>query len=177
MAYYNKRKEYAINAQEKEIEISDLKQKLISIAADTSPFLLIEKELKEILNLSRENDVYYEKVKEQKVTNKLVGSIENFSKENCNDKDFLSKFIKFLNDKTINPIHNLDSIHLFQNLQSEQIDFLINTELKKDREIIKKLLNQFNDTTESFEKINMIINKIPGEFQKPDARIGNDRRK
>ena len=165
LAYYNKRKEYAINAQEKEIEISDLKQKLISIAADTSPFLLIEKELKEILNLSRENDVYYEKVKEQKVTNKLVGSIENFSKENCNDKDFLSKFIKFLNDKTINPIHNLDSIHLFQNLQSEQIDFLINTELKKDREIIKKLLNQFNDTTESFEKINMIINKIPGDEQ------------
>ncbi len=165
IAYYNKRKEYEINAKEKEIEISDLKQKLIDIAADNSPFLLIEKELKEILNLSKENDTYYERVKEQKVTNKLIGSIENFSKENCNDKNFLNKFNKFLKDKTINQEHNLESIHLFQNLKSEQIDFLINTELKKNREIIKKLLYQFDSTTENFEKINMIINKIPGDEQ------------
>ena len=165
IAYYNKRKEYEINAKEKEIEISDLKQKLIDIAADNSPFLLIEKELKEILNLSKENDTYYERVKEQKVTNKLIGSIENFSKENCNDKNFLNKFNKFLKDKTINQEHNLESIHLFQNLKSEQIDFLINTELKKNREIIEKLLYQFDSTTENFEKINMIINKIPGDEQ------------
>ena len=165
IAYYNKRKEYEINAKEKEIEISDLKQKLIDIAADNSPFLLIEKELKEILNLSKKNDTYYERVKEQKVTNKLIGSIENFSKENCNDKNFLNKFNKFLKDKTINQEHNLESIHLFQNLKSEQIDFLINTELKKNREIIKKLLHQFDDATENFEKINMIINKIPGDEQ------------
>ncbi len=165
IAYYNKRKEYEINAKEKEIEISDLKQKLIDIAADNSPFLLIEKELKEILNLSKKNDTYYERVKEQKVTNKLIGSIENFSKENCNDKNFLNKFNKFLKDKTINQEHNLESIHLFQNLKSEQIDFLINTELKKNREIIKKLLYQFDSTTENFEKINMIINKIPGDEQ------------
>lgn len=165
IAYYNKRKEYEINAKEKEIEISDLKQKLIDIAADNSPFLLIEKELKEILNLSKKNDTYYERVKEQKVTNKLIGSIENFSKENCNDKNFLNKFNKFLKDKTINQEHNLESIHLFQNLKSEQIDFLINTELKKNREIIEKLLYQFDSTTENFEKINMIINKIPGDEQ------------
>ena len=165
IAYYNKRKEYEINAKEKEIEIDDLKQKLIDIAADNSPFLLIEKELKEILNLSKENDTYYERVKEQKVTNKLIGSIENFSKENCNDKNFLNKFNKFLKDKTINQEHNLESIHLFQNLKSEQIDFLINTELKKNREIIEKLLYQFDSTTENFEKINMIINKIPGDEQ------------
>ena len=165
IAYYNKRKEYEINAKEKEIEIDDLKQKLIDIAADNSPFLLIEKELKEILNLSKKNDTYYERVKEQKVTNKLIGSIENFSKENCNDKNFLNKFNKFLKDKTINQEHNLESIHLFQNLKSEQIDFLINTELKKNREIIEKLLYQFDSTTENFEKINMIINKIPGDEQ------------
>ena len=165
IAYYNKRKEYEINAKEKEIEIDDLKQKLISIATDNSPFLLIEKELKEILNLSKENDTYYGRVKEQKVTNKLIGSIENFSKENCNDKNFLDKLIKFLNDKEINLKHNLEPIHLFQNLKSEQIDFLINTELKKNREIIKKLLHQFDDATENFEKINMIINKIPGDEQ------------
>ena len=65
----------------------------------------------------------------------------------------LDKLIKFLNDKEINLKHNLEPIHLFQNLKSEQIDFLINTELKKNREVIEKLLHQFDNTTESFEKI------------------------
>ena len=99
VVYYNKRKEFENELKNKNEKINEFESKLIQLSAEEAPFLLIKKELNEILEQSKSAENYQEKIKQKKITNELIDSVEKFAKDKCKDSNFSMELIDFLNTK------------------------------------------------------------------------------
>ena len=149
----------------KEEKIVELENKLIQLSSEESPFLLIKKELNEVLEQSKSVDNIQEKIKEQKITNDLIGSVEEFTKENCKDENFSEELINFLNKKKVKSLKSTSLIDQSNNIKTEQVDHLINTQLSTVQTTLEKLIKQYHSAKENYEKIKLMVNKIPTDDQ------------
>ena len=163
--YYNKRKEYENDLKIKEEKIVELENKLIQLSLEESPFLLIKKELNEVLEQSKSADNIQEKIKEQEITNDLIGSVEEFTKKNCKDENFSEELINFLNKKKVKLLKSTSLTDQSNNVKTEKIDYLINTQLDTIQTTLEKLIKQYHSAKENYEKIKLMVNKIPTDDQ------------
>ena len=178
VVYYNKRKEFENELKNKNEKINEFESKLIQLSSEEAPFLLIKKELNEILKQSKSEENYQEKIKQKKITNDLIDSVEKFAKDKCKDSNFSMELIDFLNTKKIKSIKGEDSSSILINIKTEQMDHLINDQLNTIQTNIEKIGKQYSSAKENYEKIKLMVNKIPADDQiKPLIEEQNELKK
>ena len=161
--YYEKRKDF-----EKELKIltenkNEEKEELLKIASSDGPLFLVQNEIQEILDQSRE-------IVEQKNLNQisdvkktLINDANQFVEKNCDDKEFIQKFKTYLNTKNTKETKINEQSHLLENLNYQELQLLLEKQLPDLRLNVDQRIKTINKIEEEYEKKIQLINKIPTE--------------
>ena len=161
--YYEKRKDF-----EKELKIltenkNEEKEELLKIASSDGPLFLVQNEIQEILNQSRE-------IVEQKNLNQisdvkktLINDANEFVEKNCDDKEFIQKFKTYLNTKNTKETKINEQSHLLENLNYQELQLLLEKQLPDLQLNVDQRIKTINKIEEEYEKKIQLINKIPTE--------------
>ena len=161
--YYEKRKDF-----EKELKIltenkNEEKEELLKIASSDGPLFLVQNEIQEILDQSRE-------IVEQKNLNQisdvkktLINDANQFVEKNCDDKEFIQKFKTYLNTKNTKETKINEQSHLLENLNYQELQLLLEKHLPDLQLNVDQRIKTINKIEEEYEKKIQLINKIPTE--------------
>jgi len=161
--YYEKRKDF-----EKELKIltenkNEEKEELLKIASSDGPLFLVQNEIQEILDQSRE-------IVEQKNLNQisdvkktLINDANQFVEKNCDDKEFIQKFKTYLNTKNTKETKINEQSHLLENLNYQELQLLLEKQLPDLQLNVDQRIKTINKIEEEYEKKIQLINKIPTE--------------
>ena len=161
--YYEKRKDF-----EKELKIltenkNEEKEELLKIASSDGPLFLVQNEIQEILDQSRE-------IVEQKNLNQisdvkktLINDANQFVEKNCDDKEFIQKFKTYLNTKNTKETKINEQSHLLENLNYQELQLLLEKQLPDLQLNVDQRIKAINKIEEEYEKKIQLINKIPTE--------------
>ena len=161
--YYEKRKDF-----EKELKIltenkNEEKEELLKIASSDGPLFLVQNEIQEILDQSRE-------IVEQKNLNQisdvkktLINDANQFVEKNCDDKEFIQKFKTYLNTKNTKETKINEQSHLLENLNYQELQLLLEKQLPDLQLNVDQRIKTINKIEEEYEKKIQLINKIPSE--------------
>ena len=161
--YYEKRKDF-----EKELKIltenkNEEKEELLKIASSDGPLFLVQNEIQEILDQSRE-------IVEQKNLNQisdvkktLINDANQFVEKNCDDKEFIQKFKTYLNTKNTKETKINEQSHLLENLNYQELQLLLEKHLPDLQLNVDQRIKTINKIEEEYEKKIQLINKIPSE--------------
>ena len=164
VAYYDKKKDYEKDQLDIDQKRKSLQQDLVKIAAGDAPLLILEKELNEIHQQSKQLSTSLDQNSVQNKINNLIDQFEEFSEKNCSDKDYLVKFKKFSEKQKINKIlDNKVSDFLLKDLNPYEINFLLSESFSNIKQDIDKLTSKKIKLDEEYEKLSQLINKIPSD--------------
>ena len=164
VAYYDKKKDYEKDQLDIDQKRESLQQDLIKIAAGDAPLLILEKELNEIHQQSKQLSTSLDQNSVQNKINNLIDQFEEFSEKNCSDKDYLDKFKKFSEKQKINKVlENKVSDFLLKDLNPYEINFLLSESFSNIKQDIDKLTSKRIKLDEEYEKLSQLINKIPSD--------------
>ena len=164
VAYYDKKKDYEKDQLDIDQKRESLQQDLVKIAAGDAPLLILEKELNEIHQQSKQLSTSLDQTSVQNKINNLIDQFEEFSEKNCSDKDYLVKFKKFSEKKKINKVlDNKVSDFLLKDLNPYEINFLLSESFSNIKQDIDKLTSKKIKLDEEYEKLSQLINKIPSD--------------
>jgi len=164
VAYYDKKKDYEKDQLDIDQKRESLQQDLVKIAAGDAPLLILEKELNEIHQQSKQLSTSLDQNSVQNKINNLIDQFEEFSEKNCSDKDYLIKFKKFSEKQKINEVlDNKVSDLLLKDLNPYEINFLLSESFSSIRQDIDKLTSKKIKLDEEYEKLSQLINKIPSD--------------
>ena len=161
--YYEKKKDF-----EKELKIltenkNEEKEELLKIASSDGPLFLVQNEIQEILDQSRE-------IVEQKNLNQisdvkktLINDANQFVEKNCDDKEFIQKFKTYLNTKNTKETKINEQSHLLENLNYQELQLLLEKQLPDLQLNVDQRIKTINKIEEEYEKKIQLINKIPTE--------------
>ena len=161
ISYYEKKKEYEQEIKELEQNKENVKDELVKLAARDSPLLLIEKELNEVLDQSK--NIIEQKNQQEIKSNKEVifKDINKFVEKNCKDDDFIEKFKKFIKEKKVSEEIVLNSKFIQENLNYQDLQLLKTQQLPSIKNEISKKIKQVKKIEEEFERKSQLLNKIP----------------
>ena len=161
ISYYEKKKEYEQEIKELEQNKENVKDELVKLAAGDSPLLLIEKELNEVLDQSK--NIIEQKNQQEIQSNKEVifKDINKFVEKNCKDDDFIEKFKKFIKEKKVSEEIVLNSKFIQENLNYQDLQLLKTQQLPSIKNEISKKIKQVKKIEEEFERKSQLLNKIP----------------
>ena len=164
VAYYDKKKDYEKDQLDIDQKRESLQQDLVKIAAGDAPLLILEKELNEIHQQSKQLSTSLDQTSVQNKINNLIDQFEEFSEKNCSDKDYLVKFKKFSEKQKINKVlDNKVSDFLLKDLNPYEINFLLSESFSNIKQDIDKLTSKKIKLDEEYEKLSQLINKIPSD--------------
>ena len=164
VAYYDKKKDYEKDQLDIDQKRESLQQDLVKIAAGDAPLLILEKELNEIHQQSKQLSTSLDQNSVQNKINNLIDQFEEFSEKNCSDKDYLVKFKKFSEKQKINKVlDNKVSDFLLKDLNPYEINFLLSESFSNIKQDIDKLTSKKIKLDEEYEKLSQLINKIPSD--------------
>jgi DNA sulfur modification protein DndD len=164
VAYYDKKKDYEKDQLDIDQKRESLQQDLVKIAAGDAPLLILEKELNEIHQQSKQLSTSLDQTSVQNKINHLIDQFEDFSEKNCSDKDYLIKFKKFSEKQKINEVlDNKTSDFLLKDLNPYEINFLLSESFSNIKQDINKLTSKKIKLDEEYEKLSQLINKIPSD--------------
>ena len=161
ISYYEKKKEYEQEIKELEQNKENVKDELVKLAAGDSPLLLIEKELNEVLDQSK--NIIEQKNQQEIKSNKEVifKDINKFVEKNCKDDDFIEKFKKFIKEKKVSEEIVSNSKFIQENLNYQDLQLLKTQQLPSIKNEISKKIKQVKKIEEEFERKSQLLNKIP----------------
>ena len=164
VAYYDKKKDYEKNQLDIDQKRESLQQDLVKISAGDAPLLILEKELNEIHQQSKQLSTSLDQTSVQNKINNLIDQFEEFSEKNCSDKDYIFKFKKFSEKQKINKVlDNKVSDFLLKDLNPYEINFLLSESFSNIKQDIDKLTSKKIKLDEEYEKLSQLINKIPSD--------------
>ena len=164
VAYYDKKKDYEKDQLDIDQKRESLQQDLVKISAGDAPLLILEKELNEIHQQSKQLSTSLDQNSVQNKINNLIDQFEEFSEKNCSDKDYLIKFKKFSEKQKINEVlDNKVSDLLLKDLNPYEINFLLSESFLNIKQDIDKLTSKKIKLDEEYEKLSQLINKIPSD--------------
>ena len=164
VAYYDKKKDYEKDQLDIDQKRESLQQDLVKISAGDAPLLILEKELNEIHQQSKQLSTSLDQNSVQNKINNLIDQFEEFSEKNCSDKDYIVKFKKFSEKQKINKVlDNKVSDFLLKDLNPYEINFLLSESFLSIRQDIDKLISKKIKLDEEYEKLSQLINKIPSD--------------
>ncbi len=164
LAYYDKKKDYEKDQLDIDQKRESIQQDLVKISAGDAPLLILEKELNEIHQQSKQLSTSLDQTSVQNKINNLIDQFEEFSEKNCSDKDYLVKFKKFSEKQKINKaLDNKVSDFLLKDLNPYEINFLLSESFSNIKQDIDKLTSKKIKLDEEYEKLSQLINKIPSD--------------
>ena len=159
--YYEKRKDF-----EKELKLlnedkNKEKDELIKIVSGDGPLLLVQNEIQEILDQSKQiaDQKNLNQISDVKKT--LINDANQFVEENCDDKEFIKKFQNYLNAKNTKEGKINKQSHLLENLNYQDLQLLLEKQLPDLQLFVDKSIKKINKIEEEYEKKVQLINKIP----------------
>ena len=159
--YYEKRKDF-----EKELKLlnedkNKEKDELIKIVSGDGPLLLVQNEIQEILDQSKQiaDQKSLNQISDVKKT--LINDANQFVEENCDDKEFIKKFKNYLNAKNIKEGKINEQSHLLENLNYQDLQLLLQKQLPDLQSVVDESIKKINKIEEEYEKKVQLINKIP----------------
>ena len=159
--YYKRKKELESEVIEFENNKNIINKDLIKVAAGDAPLLLLKNEIVELLNQSK--SISENKNQKEINDNKqiILKDINKFVVENCSDKNFLDKFKSFIEDRSKNKNKILPLENIQEDLNHQEIEFLLEKQLVETSKEIKKKISDLNNINEMYDNKIQQLNKIP----------------
>ena len=161
--YYEKRKDFEKELKSLNENKDREKEELVKIASADGPLLLVQDEIKEILDQSKQiaDQKSLNQISDVKKT--LIDDANKFVEENCNDKEFIEKFQNYLNSKNIKDKKINEQSHLLENLNYQELQLLLEKQLPDLKANVDTRIKELNNIEEEYEKKVQLINKIPSD--------------
>ena len=161
--YYEKRKDFEKELKSLNENKDREKEELVKIISADGPLLLVQDEIKEILDQSKQiaDQKSLNQISDVKKT--LIDDANKFVEENCNDKEFIEKFQNYLNSKNIKDKKINEQSHLLENLNYQELQLLLEKQLPDLKANVDTRIKELNNIEEEYEKKVQLINKIPSD--------------
>ena len=161
--YYEKRKDFEKELKSLNENKDKEKEELVKIISADGPLLLVQNEIKEILDQSKQiaDQKSLNQISDVKKT--LIDDANKFVEENCNDKEFIEKFQNYLNSKNIKDKKINEQSHLLENLNYQELQLLLEKQLPDLKANVDTRIKELNNIEEEYEKKVQLINKIPSD--------------
>ena len=161
--YYEKRKDFEKELKSLNENKDKEKEELVKIISADGPLLLVQDEIKEILDQSKQiaDQKSLNQISDVKKT--LIDDANKFVEENCNDKEFIEKFQNYLNSKNIKDKKINEQSHLLENLNYQELQLLLEKQLPDLKANVDTRIKELNNIEEEYEKKVQLINKIPSD--------------
>ena len=161
--YYEKRKDFEKELKSLNENKDREKEELVKIISADGPLLLVQDEIKEILDQSKQiaDQKSLNQISDVKKT--LIDDANKFVEENCNAKEFIEKFQNYLNSKNIKDKKINEQSHLLENLNYQELQLLLEKQLPDLKANVDTRIKELNNIEEEYEKKVQLINKIPSD--------------
>ena len=161
LSYYEKRKEYDTQLQSINEKKKSVSEDLVDLASKEAPFLVLPDEMEEVFEQSKKlldvksNDEF------QKNVNQILKDVDQYVMSHSTDKKFNSDFTKFIEAKKIKPTAKKSTQNIVDHLNYEELKYLCSQGLDALNTQAKKLMKVLDRHNEEFERVTLLINKIP----------------